>query len=431
MFGSTITEVAIGIIFVYLLLSLICSAVNEIIESLLKNRATDLERGISVLFNQENGGKMIEAFYKHPLISGLFRGAYKPKKENTIRFWHFLLPTNLPSYIPARNFSSAVIDLILHPTAFESNVQGASTGTQAAVEIPVNPSIPPATMANLRPNISEFGGNQFAQALRALAEQSGNDINKMRENLEAWFNGSMDRVSGTYKRRTQWVLFIMGLIITILLNVNTITIVKRLTTDTTLRQLVVAQAEIFAKRPDALTPNLEENRKQLEALNLPIGWENGIHFSSPFSEDFHFLDYLIRHLLGWLLTAGAISLGAPFWFDLLNKFMVIRSTVKPHEKSLEEGSEDRQSSALTPPASPANAPVNMTTPVNNLPAGTTGTPVVSEPPPTNSESTAVGETVFTGAEAPGDIESDLDGCDAPLGNITLDEELPSSEGGVE
>src|SRR5438105_374172 len=136
MFGSTITEVAIGIIFVYLLLSLICSAVNEIIESLLKNRATDLERGISVLFNQENGGKMIEAFHKHPLISGLFRGAYKPKKENTIRFWHFLLPTNLPSYIPARNFSSAVIDLILHPTAFESNVQGASTGTQAAVEIP-------------------------------------------------------------------------------------------------------------------------------------------------------------------------------------------------------------------------------------------------------------------------------------------------------
>jgi len=51
---------------------------------------------------------------------------------------------------------------------------------------------------------------------------------------------------------------------------------------------------------------------------------------------------LIKHLLGWLLTAGAISLGAPFWFDLLNKFMVIRSTVKPFEKSQPEGSEDRR-----------------------------------------------------------------------------------------
>jgi hypothetical protein len=46
-------------------------------------------------------------------------------------------------------------------------------------------------------------------------------------------------------------------------------------------------------------------------------------------------------LLGWAITAFAISLGAPFWFDLLNKFMVIRSTVKPFEKSQPEGSEDR------------------------------------------------------------------------------------------
>jgi hypothetical protein len=44
--------------------------------------------------------------------------------------------------------------------------------------------------------------------------------------------------------------------------------------------------------------------------------------------------------LGWLLTAFAISLGAPFWFDSLNKLMVIRSTVKPREKSKEEGSKD-------------------------------------------------------------------------------------------
>jgi hypothetical protein len=39
-----------------------------------------------------------------------------------------------------------------------------------------------------------------------------------------------------------------------------------------------------------------------------------------------------------LITACAVSLGAPFWFDMLNKFVVIRSTVKPHEKSQEESS---------------------------------------------------------------------------------------------
>ena len=50
----------------------------------------------------------------------------------------------------------------------------------------------------------------------------------------------------------------------------------------------------------------------------------------------------VLKVFGLLLTGIAVSLGAPFWFDVLNKFMVIRSTVKPHEKSLPEGSEDRR-----------------------------------------------------------------------------------------
>lgn len=53
-------------------------------------------------------------------------------------------------------------------------------------------------------------------------------------------------------------------------------------------------------------------------------------------------DQFASHLLGWLFTAFAISFGAPFWFDTLNKIMVIRSTVKPREKSGDEGSEDRR-----------------------------------------------------------------------------------------
>jgi hypothetical protein len=51
-------------------------------------------------------------------------------------------------------------------------------------------------------------------------------------------------------------------------------------------------------------------------------------------------DLIYAHWLGWLLTAMAISLGAPFWFDTLNRLMVVRSTVKPHEKSREQESKD-------------------------------------------------------------------------------------------
>ena len=87
------------------------------------------------------------------------------------------------------------------------------------------------------------------------------------------------------------------------------------------------------------------NEQQLGALGLPIGWDSpddptrrwpGLHLRAPGG----WFDQIYWHWLGWLLTALAISLGAPFWFDLLNKFIVIRSAVKPHEKSPEEESKD-------------------------------------------------------------------------------------------
>jgi hypothetical protein len=64
---------------------------------------------------------------------------------------------------------------------------------------------------------------------------------------------------------------------------------------------------------------------------------------------------MIAPILGWIFTAFAATLGAPFWFDVLNQIMVIRSTVKPHEKSGEEASLDRQSKPASPPQPPSFA----------------------------------------------------------------------------
>jgi hypothetical protein len=75
---------------------------------------------------------------------------------------------------------------------------------------------------------------------------------------------------------------------------------------------------------------IKSNLAELNALGLPIGLHK-TDLDPPM---------VLRHLPGWLLTALAVSLGAPFWFDLLNKFMVVRSTVKPDEKSGQEASKD-------------------------------------------------------------------------------------------
>ena len=336
MFGSSILEVAIGLVFVYLLLSLMCSAVNEIIEAKLKNRATDLERGIRELFDEENGGGIVEKFYKHPLIYGLYSGKYQTANKK-IGFWDYLKKTNLPSYIPSANFAQAILDIVFNDVKTENISADVNPGQESLPAADDSPNSSLITVRSIQSATQNPGSSKFQLALRALAQQSEGDVNKLRENIEAWFNSSMDRVSGWYTRRTKWIIIAIGLILTIGININTITIAKRLSNDNTLRNAIVAQAEKTAS--DSLPgANFEENKKQLESLGLPIGREN----FGWYSGEFELWNHLFLHLFGWLLTVMAISLGAPFWFDVLNKFMVIRSTVKPHEKSPEESSEDRQ-----------------------------------------------------------------------------------------
>src|SRR6267154_6707648 len=110
MFNSGIIDVAIGMVFVYLLLSLIASAVGEVIELWLTNRATDLERGIRELLlpgGAANASDFIQQLYNHPLINGLFPGKYEDSGINKAR--SFFMRTKLPSYIPSRNFALALM----------------------------------------------------------------------------------------------------------------------------------------------------------------------------------------------------------------------------------------------------------------------------------------------------------------------------------
>ena len=133
MFNSTILDVAIGMIFVYILLSLMCSAANEIIELLLKKRAIDLERGIRELLapNSTSGEPdVVQELYNHPLVNSLFGGTYQQSRiANT--FKRKMMRTGLPSYIPARTFALALMDLVL-PGVNTPPAAGAAVGAGAA-----------------------------------------------------------------------------------------------------------------------------------------------------------------------------------------------------------------------------------------------------------------------------------------------------------
>jgi hypothetical protein len=191
--------------------------------------------------------------------------------------------------------------------------------------------------------------SKVGKPLLSMIDMASNDAATLQKSVEDWYNSGMDRVSGWYKYKTQLFLFWIGLIIAISLNADTIGIVKQLSKDSTLRQSIVAAAQ-SAKPVDKNTDNdiaknigaATQSFNTINNLGLPIGWPE------LKTQPEHLYQRLCGYgaltldqpsmMLGWFLTAIAISLGAPFWFDALNKIMVVRSTVKPREKSPDEAS---------------------------------------------------------------------------------------------
>jgi len=308
MFGSEILDIAIGMTFTYLLLSLICSALNELIERNLKNRAADLEKGLRELLDDPTGTGWVAKVYNHGMINGLFKGTYNPAASDK---------TNLPSYIPSRNFALAMLGLLA----------------------PDNPAV--ASTASFREAVGKIDNIKIKDALTAMLNAVGDDVEKFRGSLESWFNSTMDRVSGWYKRRSQLIVFTLGFLAAGAMNVNSVSIANDLWVHKAQRDALVSASQGYLgghPSKDGQTnqdAGLASTIKEIENHGLPIGWNIEWHRDLK-----GWISFAVTALFGWFITACAVSLGAPFWFDMLNKFIVVRSTIKPHEKSLEEKSKN-------------------------------------------------------------------------------------------
>jgi hypothetical protein len=302
MFGSEMLDIAIGMIFVYLLISLICSSINELIERQLKNRAVDLERGIRELLDDKTGEGLVTDLYQHGMINGLFKGDYNVKNKS-----------NLPSYIPSRSFALAIMSIVASKDS----------------------------AGNFQSAIAKIESAKVKNALTAMLNVAGNDVQKFRDSVEHWFNSTMDRVSGWYKRRSQLIIFLLGFFAAAIININSITIANDLWIHKAERDAIVSAAQGYlATHPGnngqtGQDSSLKANVEGIESYGLPIGWNVPLP-----NDNYAWFRFGLWSLFGWLITAFAVSLGAPFWFDMLNKFIVVRSTVKPHEKSEEETSKN-------------------------------------------------------------------------------------------
>ena len=363
MLNSSILDIVIGLVFIYLLYSLLTTTIQEIIASNFGFRAKILERAIFRMLEDDNKFKS-----KFKSILYLFKklGNGGVKDSTTYEFYHhplikFLGENNLsgkPAYLNNETFSKVIVDLL----------RGDQVKPGDDVAALIQKSLDEEKTNWGKAKIS----SETLSYLKSIWADANGDIAKFKKHLESWFDETMDRASGWYKRHTQFILFFVGLTIAITFNVDTLKIVTKLEKDPKLREQLVQQANAFqAAHPDLdkklLIQQAENNRfltqknkvpandslqnkelndslqlanylalksKRDELLDqastlvkndinsvhhsLGLGWET--YDSSSFRSIFY-------SLIGWLVTALALSLGAPFWFDLLNRLMKLRGSV--------------------------------------------------------------------------------------------------------
>ena len=476
---GAVVEVAIGLIFMWITLSLATIQIQEWILTLMDKRARDMEASLHEMLANPN---LKSQFYDHPVIRGLT--AKKRKKPSTVPNWFYKYPIvrgftrerrKLPSYIPSQDFTLALFDIALTAGTESSLIQQgilkirddfqrdlenakekpkdrtvidalniladlarSAAATEAGTSITnysidvlkkevnrlvdlyldrannnekkrqVGEALKKAlreaeviakselkkvkdrvkeedakakdrneveTLTQLRHGIAALSviSPELNQSLSALmlnveefATEKEKQLAKARQNVESWFNSSMDRVSGVFKRFTQAMALILGIVFSLFLNVDSISLAQYLWREPTVRQVLAARAETFQldKTQGALSPteSVQQFTQQFAGLNLPMGWDivnygagahalynincqlfphNGQYFgipilgtrfclTQPHSRD---ASNLALKLLGILITAGATAQGAPFWFDMLKKFVNLRGTgPNPAEK---------------------------------------------------------------------------------------------------
>jgi len=291
-----ILDVVIGLAFVYLLLSLICSVINEWIAALANRRPKNLEKGLWDLL----GPAVARQVLKHELL----------------RITHFR--NKRPAYIPSWTFAKAALDLVRQAGGAAMPAAGA-----------------PMTLRHVQGAIANLP-SPAREALAPLAA-TAKDIDDLQASVERWFNEGMDRVSGLYKRWNMLILVGLSLLVSVVLNADTFAIGRLLWTNPALRAAVVDATKEHIKKPGTqpTTMRVEEARKELAELNLGLGWGDEKTGGWPRAKD-DALAWWAWKVLGLLFTTAAVSLGAPFWFDTLNKIMQFRSAVKPGEQKKEE-----------------------------------------------------------------------------------------------
>lgn len=361
-----VLDAVIGLVFLYLLLSVICSSINELFAAIFAIRSKTLKKSVESMLDDAlltKAGHVASAkFFEHPLIKNL---PSKPSYIGSSTFVHVLLDVlhdhnetderikllkqavtalgdKQPSLKPA-------LDEILSKHQSARNIADAiarlADKTKAEPEKEALTLLAEEWKTNTLKGVKELlatlpENSPLRRQLQTLVDHEVKTIDDYRARLGKWFDESMSRTSGVYKRKMQWVSVFIGLLCAFALGIDSLSIASGLMRNSALRETAAAAAIDYAKKhdeapksaPDAkmsdLTTTVSKSMEAVNELQLPIGWEylekTAAQVSAPERSRFW-----IFRLCGMFITGFAISLGAPFWYDMLNKLTSLRAAGPP------------------------------------------------------------------------------------------------------
>lgn len=183
--------------------------------------------------------------------------------------------------------------------------------------------------------------------------------------IERWFNDYMDRVEGWYRRKAQLIALVVSVLVVGILNADTLAIATTLSTNAAVRASVVTAADAIVKQysqqagsgelsPAVAADKIQTLTSTLQKPGIPLGWQGPQFPSSKYAQtkkdvapkskpdgrepsDWDDICWLVSKIFGLVITALLVSLGAPFWFDLLSKLTNLRATGKVPETSVPAG----------------------------------------------------------------------------------------------
>ena len=220
-------QFAVSLVFVYLLLSALSSAIQEIVANLAKWRANTLEVGIEQLLQDTN---LKNEIYKHPLLRGVWRPNWLFKAASKV---------HKPGYISSSMFAQVLQDLRATPG-----------------------SIPAST-----------------QKILDTVLKGAANADEEKKKIEHWFDDAMDAVSGWYKRKANSWLWVISAVVCIALNADTISVGKILWNDPTARDAMSDAAKSYANHK--VTEAMQGRRRPLLAkstMNSARSRKHGIRW---------------------------------------------------------------------------------------------------------------------------------------------------------